>query len=135
MMACYISSGRTAFLDRSKRCFEYLSFKIWIRKSDLRFIGLDFVSFRCQFRQGDRVTWAGLRPQVFFLKSKALCEFKSRVLGATLSDASQSQFWMQDASSARDEDFVNNLNGLLEDPDYNVQWTTPSSQPETSASP
>ncbi|KXN88213.1 hypothetical protein AN958_07672 [Leucoagaricus sp. SymC.cos] len=42
-------------------------------------------------------------------------------------------FWMQDASSARDDEFVNNLNGLLEDPDYEVQWST-SSTSQTQAS-
>ncbi|KAF9468566.1 proteasome complex subunit Rpn13 ubiquitin receptor-domain-containing protein [Collybia nuda] len=40
-------------------------------------------------------------------------------------------FWMQDANSARDTEFVNNLNGLLEDPEYTLQWGT---QPGTSTS-
>ncbi|KAF8650142.1 hypothetical protein AX16_005377 [Volvariella volvacea WC 439] len=36
-------------------------------------------------------------------------------------------FWMQDASSARDEQFATNLNGVLQDPDYNMVWSsTPS---------
>ncbi|KAJ4001737.1 proteasome complex subunit Rpn13 ubiquitin receptor-domain-containing protein [Lentinula boryana] len=42
-------------------------------------------------------------------------------------------FWMQDASSARDEEFVNNVNGFLMDPDHEVSWG-PSSQPEASTS-
>ncbi|KAG6850277.1 hypothetical protein H0H93_015534 [Arthromyces matolae] len=43
-------------------------------------------------------------------------------------------FWMQDASSARDEEFVNNLNGYLDDPDYIPQWGTfPQPQASTSA--
>ncbi|KAJ7758514.1 adhesion regulating molecule [Mycena maculata] len=40
-------------------------------------------------------------------------------------------FWMQDASSARDDEFVNNVNGLLEDPEYRPVWTT---QPQASTS-
>ncbi|KAF5360659.1 hypothetical protein D9756_004757 [Leucocoprinus leucothites] len=44
-------------------------------------------------------------------------------------------FWLQDASSARDDEFVRNLNGLLEDPDYEVQWSSSStSQIQTSSS-
>lgn len=40
---------------------------------------------------------------------------------------------MQDASSARDEEFVTNLNGLLEDPEFQTQWSTPpTSQPQAS---
>ncbi|KAJ3854306.1 proteasome complex subunit Rpn13 ubiquitin receptor-domain-containing protein [Lentinula lateritia] len=42
-------------------------------------------------------------------------------------------FWMQDASSARDEEFVNNVNGFLMDPDYEASWGS-SSQPSTSTS-
>ncbi|KAJ3767885.1 proteasome complex subunit Rpn13 ubiquitin receptor-domain-containing protein [Lentinula raphanica] len=42
-------------------------------------------------------------------------------------------FWMQDASSARDEEFVNNVNGFLMDPDYEASWSS-SSQPEASTS-
>ncbi|GLB38461.1 putative proteasome complex subunit Rpn13 ubiquitin receptor [Lyophyllum shimeji] len=49
-------------------------------------------------------------------------------------------FWMQDASSARDEEFVNNVNRLLENPEENLQWgstSTATSQPQapTSAQP
>jgi len=40
---------------------------------------------------------------------------------------------MQDASSARDDEFVNNLNGLLEDPEYEIQWSSPSAS-QTQAS-
>ncbi|KAF8743912.1 hypothetical protein AX14_013969 [Amanita brunnescens Koide BX004] len=47
-------------------------------------------------------------------------------------------FWMQDASSARDEEFANNVNGLLQDPEYNPVWTTnasaSTSQPRASTS-
>ncbi|GAW05783.1 adhesion regulating molecule [Lentinula edodes] len=42
-------------------------------------------------------------------------------------------FWMQDASSVRDEEFVNNVNGFLMDPDYEASWGS-SSQPSTSTS-
>jgi len=47
-------------------------------------------------------------------------------------------FWMQDESSARDEEFVNNVNGLLDDPEYEPVWDTPAvetsqTQPSTSA--
>lgn len=31
-------------------------------------------------------------------------------------------FWMQNAASQRDEEFANNLNGLLQDPDYDLEW-------------
>ena len=48
------------------------------------------------------------------------------------------QFWMQDASSARDEEFANNVNGLLQDPEYNPVWNTnasaSTSQPGVSTS-
>ncbi|KIK69613.1 hypothetical protein GYMLUDRAFT_33991 [Collybiopsis luxurians FD-317 M1] len=43
-------------------------------------------------------------------------------------------FWMQDASSARDEEFVNNVNGFLMDPDYEASWGSSTSQPEASTS-
>ncbi|PFH53947.1 hypothetical protein AMATHDRAFT_136103 [Amanita thiersii Skay4041] len=45
-------------------------------------------------------------------------------------------FWMQDASSARDEEFANNLNGMLQDPDYRLVWNTnlSNSQPQASTS-
>ncbi|KAG6844254.1 hypothetical protein H0H87_008426 [Tephrocybe sp. NHM501043] len=43
-------------------------------------------------------------------------------------------FWMQDASSARDDEFVTNTNGLLDDPDYTLQWGTSQEQPEASTS-
>jgi len=33
-------------------------------------------------------------------------------------------FWMQDASSARDEEFAENVNGLLQDPDYELVWNS-----------
>ncbi|KAL0581000.1 hypothetical protein V5O48_000994 [Marasmius crinis-equi] len=33
-------------------------------------------------------------------------------------------FWMQDASSARDEEFANNVNGFLQDMDYEPIWNT-----------
>ncbi|KAH6912538.1 proteasome complex subunit Rpn13 ubiquitin receptor-domain-containing protein [Coprinopsis sp. MPI-PUGE-AT-0042] len=31
-------------------------------------------------------------------------------------------FWMQNAASQRDEEFAKNLNGLLQDPDYELEW-------------
>ncbi|KAF8964214.1 proteasome complex subunit Rpn13 ubiquitin receptor-domain-containing protein [Flammula alnicola] len=34
-------------------------------------------------------------------------------------------FWMQDASDARDAEFTTNVNGLLQDPEYDVQWNIP----------
>ncbi|TRM63950.1 proteasome complex subunit Rpn13 ubiquitin receptor-domain-containing protein [Schizophyllum amplum] len=42
-------------------------------------------------------------------------------------------FWMQDASPARDEEFVTNLNGLLEDPDFQPTW--PEDAASTSTGP
>ncbi|EGN98003.1 hypothetical protein SERLA73DRAFT_182828 [Serpula lacrymans var. lacrymans S7.3] len=41
-------------------------------------------------------------------------------------------FWMQDASSQRDNEFVNNLNHLLENPEYIPIWD--ASQPQASTS-
>ncbi|TFK73569.1 adhesion regulating molecule [Pluteus cervinus] len=43
-------------------------------------------------------------------------------------------FWMQDASSTRDEEFANNLNGLLQDPEYFLQWNTNISSSQAQAS-
>ncbi|PAV16909.1 adhesion regulating molecule [Pyrrhoderma noxium] len=46
-------------------------------------------------------------------------------------------FWFQDASSARDEEFANNVNALLEDPERQLSWNTPStstSVPQASSS-
>ena len=43
----------------------------------------------------------------------------------------------QDASSDRDAEFIENLNGLLQDPDYDLRWTIPitlTSQPQASSS-
>jgi hypothetical protein len=34
-------------------------------------------------------------------------------------------FWLQDASASRDSEFIENLNGLLRDPDYDLRWTVP----------
>ncbi|THV05249.1 adhesion regulating molecule [Dendrothele bispora CBS 962.96] len=42
-------------------------------------------------------------------------------------------FWMQDASSARDEEFMTNLNGYLQDSDYTPVWSS-ASQPQASSS-
>jgi len=36
-------------------------------------------------------------------------------------------FWMQDASSDRDDEFVRNMNGLLEDPDFITTWNADAS--------
>ncbi|RDB17911.1 hypothetical protein Hypma_000888 [Hypsizygus marmoreus] len=61
----------------------------------------------------------------------------SRVYVLKFSSSNQRHFfWLQDASSARDDEFVNNLNGLLEDPEYTLTWNPPSgtSQPEASTS-
>ncbi|KAJ7134452.1 proteasome complex subunit Rpn13 ubiquitin receptor-domain-containing protein [Mycena epipterygia] len=46
-------------------------------------------------------------------------------------------FWLQDASTARDEEFVTNINKLLEDPESNLTWNATgasSSQPQASTS-
>jgi hypothetical protein len=48
-------------------------------------------------------------------------------------------FWMQDASSRRDEEFVANINSLLEDPEHDLVWNTghdegSTSQPQASTS-
>jgi len=45
-------------------------------------------------------------------------------------------FWMQDASSARDAAFTENVNGLLQDPDFDLRWNIPiaSTAPEASTS-
>ncbi|KAH9480471.1 26S proteasome regulatory subunit RPN13 [Psilocybe cubensis] len=42
-------------------------------------------------------------------------------------------FWMQDASFARDTEFANNVNGLLQDPEYELRWGT-SNAPQASTS-
>lgn len=34
-------------------------------------------------------------------------------------------FWMQDASAARDREFSQNLDGMLQDPDYDIRWNVP----------
>ncbi|KAJ6584855.1 proteasome complex subunit Rpn13 ubiquitin receptor-domain-containing protein [Mycena capillaripes] len=46
-------------------------------------------------------------------------------------------FWLQDASTARDDEFVANINRLLEDPESNLVWNTAiaaASQPQASTS-
>ncbi|KAJ7645466.1 adhesion regulating molecule [Mycena polygramma] len=46
-------------------------------------------------------------------------------------------FWLQDASTARDDEFVTNINKLLEDPESNLVWNTAgasTSQPQASTS-
>ncbi|KAJ7254350.1 proteasome complex subunit Rpn13 ubiquitin receptor-domain-containing protein [Mycena haematopus] len=46
-------------------------------------------------------------------------------------------FWLQDASAARDDEFVDNVNRLLEDPESNLVWNTAAattSQPQASTS-
>ncbi|KAF9046334.1 proteasome complex subunit Rpn13 ubiquitin receptor-domain-containing protein [Panaeolus papilionaceus] len=42
-------------------------------------------------------------------------------------------FWFQDANSNRDAEFTENLNGLLQDPDYDVQWRIPIERVNASA--
>ncbi|KIL67836.1 hypothetical protein M378DRAFT_159031 [Amanita muscaria Koide BX008] len=44
-------------------------------------------------------------------------------------------FWMQDVSSARDDEFVNNVNGLLQDLDYTPVWNTSASASGSSSQP
>ncbi|PPQ89668.1 hypothetical protein CVT25_013855 [Psilocybe cyanescens] len=48
-------------------------------------------------------------------------------------------FWMQDALSARDTEFAENVNGLLQEPDYELRWGTSTGidgpQASTSATP
>ncbi|TFL02387.1 proteasome complex subunit Rpn13 ubiquitin receptor-domain-containing protein [Pterulicium gracile] len=36
-------------------------------------------------------------------------------------------FWLQDADASRDDDFVNNVNGLLQDPEYSLTWDSSNS--------
>ncbi|KAF5315078.1 hypothetical protein D9619_007295 [Psilocybe cf. subviscida] len=64
---------------------------------------------------------------------------RGRVYVLKFSSSNQRHFfWMQDASDARDAEFVANVNGLLEDPDYDCQWNVPvteASQASTSAAP
>jgi hypothetical protein len=45
-------------------------------------------------------------------------------------------FWMQDTSSARDAEFTENVNGLLQDPEFDLRWNIPitSTTPEASTS-
>ncbi|TDL22232.1 adhesion regulating molecule [Rickenella mellea] len=51
------------------------------------------------------------------------------------SSSNQRQFfWMQDASPARDEEFVNNVNELLRDPDYTPVWGDASEGSQAQAS-
>jgi 26S proteasome regulatory subunit N13 len=40
----------------------------------------------------------------------------------------------QDASSSRDSEFIENLNGLLQDPDYDLRWTIPITSAQPAAS-
>lgn len=40
----------------------------------------------------------------------------------------------QDASTARDNEFLNNINGLLDDPEYTLQWDTQPSTSQASSS-
>jgi len=42
-------------------------------------------------------------------------------------------FWMQDADTSRDREFVDNVNRLLADPDEDLVWAPP--QPSTSSAP
>ncbi|KAK7056723.1 hypothetical protein VNI00_002440 [Paramarasmius palmivorus] len=42
-------------------------------------------------------------------------------------------FWMQDASSARDNEFVTNVNGFLQEMDYEPVWNTTGASRSTSA--
>ncbi|KAL0960643.1 hypothetical protein HGRIS_005671 [Hohenbuehelia grisea] len=47
----------------------------------------------------------------------------SRIYVLKFSSSNQRHFfWMQDASPDRDEEFVANVNGLLQDPDYTLVW-------------
>ncbi|KAK0201645.1 adhesion regulating molecule [Desarmillaria ectypa] len=43
-------------------------------------------------------------------------------------------FWMQDASPDRDDEFVRNVNGLLEDPEFIPTWGSPSTSAQASTS-
>ncbi|KAF8908918.1 proteasome complex subunit Rpn13 ubiquitin receptor-domain-containing protein [Gymnopilus junonius] len=68
-----------------------------------------------------------------FLK---VSESPGRVYVLKFSSSNQRHFfWLQDASSARDEEFTENVNGLLRDPEFDLRWNVPiaSTAPEASA--
>ncbi|KAF8225873.1 adhesion regulating molecule [Tricholoma matsutake] len=70
--------------------------------------------------------------------SKVTQSSSGRVYVLKFSSSNQRHFfWMQDASSDRDEEFVINVNGLLENPEYTMSWNTSAGgnpQPEASTS-
>ncbi|KAG9227517.1 hypothetical protein CCMSSC00406_0000837 [Pleurotus cornucopiae] len=43
-------------------------------------------------------------------------------------------FWLQDASDERDAKFVENLNGLLQDPEHTLDWSSDASSAQASTS-
>ncbi|KAJ7601011.1 adhesion regulating molecule [Mycena floridula] len=60
-------------------------------------------------------------------------EASGRVYVLKFSSSNQRHFfWMQDASSARDEEFARNLDGLLQDPEYSLVWGSETSAASTS---
>ncbi|KDR82733.1 hypothetical protein GALMADRAFT_238237 [Galerina marginata CBS 339.88] len=66
-----------------------------------------------------------------------VAQTEGRVYVLKFSSSNQRHFfWMQDASPARDAEFTENVNGLLQDPDFDLRWNIPISSggPEASTS-
>lgn len=113
--------------------------------------GLDSVPVGRLVRQGSAVLWAYVCPQVLLVQPEAfrklfpyittafaesLCSSGCRFETTADLPIQELIAIAQDASPARDDEFVANINRLLEDPESNLVWNTAgaASQPQASTS-
>ncbi|CAK5284279.1 unnamed protein product [Mycena citricolor] len=99
----------------------------------------DSISLRCLFREGTPSIWSDLCPQVLFVRPETLCTLSQPSLRELISQSRSApvlvpgtaclvtahQFLTarQDASTTKDDDFVANINRLLQDPEAELSWT------------
>ncbi|KIY44817.1 adhesion regulating molecule [Fistulina hepatica ATCC 64428] len=100
---------------------------IWLVKTDD-----ELLHFQWKSRPSDEV----LEDLILFPAdaSFSLVSGSQRVYVLKFSSSDQRHFfWMQNASTERDEEFVRNVNRLLEDPDFAPFWPNPPPPPNPEA--
>ncbi|KAK7048255.1 adhesion regulating molecule [Favolaschia claudopus] len=89
------------------------------------------------FTWKNRTTGVVDEDLILFPSDASFVKVSGRTYVLKFSSSNQRHFfWLQDASTARDEEFVNNINKLLEDPEADLIWNTAAStsQPQASTS-
>ncbi|KAF7314393.1 Adhesion regulating molecule [Mycena kentingensis (nom. inval.)] len=88
------------------------------------------------FQWKNRTTGVVDEDLILFPSDASFVKVSGRIYVLKFSSSNQRHFfWLQDASTARDDEFVSNINKLLEDPEASLVWNTAStSQPQASTS-